>query len=240
MSSDDGAFERALWISRACLAVSLVLGLVAMAMAAAAWPDLPERLPTHFNAAGEPDGWARRSVGSVFILPAMAMLLGPAMVLLALMMAAPAHRPPKDRTDLRAAMPPLAIFLAILAVFTSVLLGGIAMGSTRVALGRSASIGWWPMAGGIALGLWAIGGAIYFVAKHSGIGGSGGRSADPARWKWGVFYVAPDDPSLFVEKRWGGGYTINFGLPAGRRIAWGMLAFFLLMMGMVAVAVLSS
>jgi uncharacterized membrane protein len=30
-------------------------------------------------------------------------------------------------------------------------------------------------------------------------------------WKWGLIYVNPADPSILVEKRFGIGYTINFG-----------------------------
>ncbi len=32
-------------------------------------------------------------------------------------------------------------------------------------------------------------------------------------WKAGIFYVNPADPALFVEKRVGIGYTLNFGNP---------------------------
>jgi len=32
-------------------------------------------------------------------------------------------------------------------------------------------------------------------------------------WKAGIFYVNPADPALFVEKRHGIGYTLNFGNP---------------------------
>lgn len=55
---------------------------------------------------------------------------------------------------------------------------------------------------------------------------SGGREqsardrADPQYWKGGVFYFNPDDPSLFVKKRYGFGWTLNFG----RRISWLILA----------------
>ncbi|MEX2261080.1 MAG: DUF5808 domain-containing protein [Bryobacteraceae bacterium] len=38
----------------------------------------------------------------------------------------------------------------------------------------------------------------------------GDRTPDAA-WKWGVFYYNPDDPALVVEKRFGLGYTLNFG-----------------------------
>jgi uncharacterized membrane protein len=29
-------------------------------------------------------------------------------------------------------------------------------------------------------------------------------------WRLGMFYVNPDDPAIFVEKRFGIGYTLNF------------------------------
>jgi uncharacterized membrane protein len=37
---------------------------------------------------------------------------------------------------------------------------------------------------------------------------------DDRNWKFGMIYFNPDDPSLFVEKRLGVGWTINFGRPA--------------------------
>lgn len=30
-------------------------------------------------------------------------------------------------------------------------------------------------------------------------------------WKWGIFYLNKDDPNIFVPKRDGIGYTLNFG-----------------------------
>ncbi len=41
---------------------------------------------------------------------------------------------------------------------------------------------------------------------------------DDRFWKWGMFYYNPDDPNLHVEKRFGIGWTINFGRPAGMAI----------------------
>ncbi|WBW94710.1 DUF1648 domain-containing protein [Oceanirhabdus sp. W0125-5] len=38
---------------------------------------------------------------------------------------------------------------------------------------------------------------------------------DDKFWKLGVFYVNKNDPSIFVEKRFGIGYTVNFGNPLG-------------------------
>jgi uncharacterized membrane protein len=42
--------------------------------------------------------------------------------------------------------------------------------------------------------------------------------------KAGIFYVNPADPALFVEKRLGIGYTLNFGNPW----SWVVLVFIIL------------
>jgi len=35
--------------------------------------------------------------------------------------------------------------------------------------------------------------------------------ADNVHWVWGLFYVDRGDPSIMVEKRFGIGYTFNYG-----------------------------
>ena len=47
------------------------LTLALVAMAAWAWPGLPERIPLHFGADGLPDRWGERSVWGWFLLPAL-------------------------------------------------------------------------------------------------------------------------------------------------------------------------
>jgi uncharacterized membrane protein len=44
-------------------------------------------------------------------------------------------------------------------------------------------------------------------------------------WKAGLFYVNRDDPALFVEKRFGLGYTLNFGHPG----TWLLIAALILL-----------
>lgn len=39
--------------------------------------------------------------------------------------------------------------------------------------------------------------------------------AEDARWKGGILYWNPDDPSIFVPKRFGVGWTVNLARPAG-------------------------
>jgi uncharacterized membrane protein len=52
----------------------------------------------------------------------------------------------------------------------------------------------------------------------------GDRSPDHC-WKLGMFYFNPDDPALWVEKRFGLGYTINFARPAAWLLVAAILGF---------------
>jgi uncharacterized membrane protein len=56
--------------------------------------------------------------------------------------------------------------------------------------------------------------------------GTGKRPPDDA-WK-GIFYSNPDDPALLVPKRFGIGYTLNFGNPW----SWVVLALIFLMLAL--------
>ena len=55
-------------------------------------------------------------------------------------------------------------------------------------------------------------------------GGPAGDRTPDACWKWGMFYINPNDPALFVEKRFGIGYTVNLG----NRWSWIFLVITLL------------
>jgi uncharacterized membrane protein len=84
-----------------------------------------------------------------------------------------------------------------------------------------------------SLGLTAVVVAFTVSLIRTGQGGSraiatvvgaptGDRTPD-ACWKWGLFYINPADPSIFVEKRFGIGYTVNLG----NHWAWLVLALLL-------------
>lgn len=46
---------------------------------------------------------------------------------------------------------------------------------------------------------------------------------DDQYWKGGLFYFNPEDPSIFVEKRFGVGWTLNFARPLGYLVLVGPL-----------------
>ena len=51
---------------------------------------------------------------------------------------------------------------------------------------------------------------------------------DDRYWYGGVFYNNPDDPALFVPKRYGLGWTMNFGHPQSKLFLIGILLLLLL------------
>jgi len=57
----------------------------------------------------------------------------------------------------------------------------------------------------------------------------GDRSPDDS-WKLGLFYFNPDDPALWVEVRFGVGYTVNFARPSAWLLTGGTLCLTAIMM----------
>jgi uncharacterized membrane protein len=52
---------------------------------------------------------------------------------------------------------------------------------------------------------------------------------DDRYWSGGLFYNNPDDPAMFVPKRFGLGWTLNFGHPRARQFLITMLVLVLVL-----------
>lgn len=52
---------------------------------------------------------------------------------------------------------------------------------------------------------------------------------DDRYWYGGILYNNPDDPALFVEKRYGLGWTLNFGNPQAKLVLIGLLVVILVL-----------
>ena len=50
------------------------------------------------------------------------------------------------------------------------------------------------------------------------------------RWRWGLFYVDHNDPALFVQSRYGAGYTLNYGRIVAWPIALAFAGYFIAML----------
>ncbi len=209
------------------LLISVAIGLFCVAYAWRHYDLLPERWPTRLGSADGPEAWMRRSFATVMIPPLMASLTGGWLGSFACLLARAKRAVRREANGVslqaqerfRAAM---TRFLCGLSILTA---AGLALGSVRlieVGLGRPERLQYAMPILFWAFMLYLLGGLVY-VGARVGQGGARLESsvanapltnglADNTKWKLG-FYVNRDDPSLFVEDRFGIGYGPNWGNP---------------------------
>jgi len=212
------------------------------------WADIPTRFPVHWDLNNQPNGWAFRTPAGVY---------GPLIegALVCLMMAGLAYAILRWSHRVRVsgtggeAEDHFRRSVALILVSVEYLIGIMFAGVSLLALKPGPP----PMTATIALPL-VFAAVVIVVLVRQGQGGSrraaaavyerppesdaepsarpvGDRTAD-RYWKAGLIYVNPDDPALFIEKRFGVGYTINFGRPASWLIL-GAIALLPIIVGLV-------
>jgi uncharacterized membrane protein len=189
------------------------------------WDRLPERIPVHWGVNG-PDRWIDRtplnvfgflallaSCCAVFLVTSYGVLAWSRRISVTGERGRAESRFRRVSLWLSIGLPYLVVIPAIVSAFW----------------GEPPAPALWPV-----LSLILIAAALTILIRM-GQGGSrltgpaeyqppiGDRTPDAA-WKWGLFYYNPDDPALFVEKRFGLGYTVNFG----NRWSWVVMTVFLL------------
>ncbi len=217
--------ESSLALPLVALGAGLLAGIVSIIYAAAWYPALPARVPTHFGGGGAPDVWHAKSFASVMLAPILTLVmgigLGGASVLTA--RAKRAVRYPDTEISLDAQLRfrrAVTRMISTVTLLMSVSLLWMNIAMIRTAAGLAAGIPWPVMASFIAMAVVALVGSLYIGLRY-GQGGSRVERqarapltdglADNRRWVLGAFYVNRDDPSLVVEDRFGLGYTLNFG-----------------------------
>lgn len=223
------------------LVVATCVGVAAVAYAALHYAQMPAEVPTHFGFSGAPDAWSPRSFGAVMMLPMGALFMGVSLALIACLTARAkrAIRVGDAGVSLAAQVRfrnAMATFLGGVAVLVSLMMGLMSVFSVRTAMGLASGMPAAVMVLTLVLLVYALGGSIYLAVRF-GQGGSKleGRTsaplsnglADNAHWVLGMFYVNRDDPSFMVEKRFGIGYTLNFGNPKAVALLVVFLAFIL-------------
>jgi uncharacterized membrane protein len=197
---------------------------VAAAVLAARWDAVPARFPVHWGWSGAPDRFAARSLPGVFGTLGVGALLCVMMLLLGWGIqrgARPVHVSGAAGEGERA--------------FRRATLGVLLAAEYLIALTLSA-VALLPLVGAhrellllllVVEPLFTIAIVVFIVragqrlatARTDGEAPVGDRTPD-AKWKGGLFYINRDDPALFVQKRVGLGYTLNFG----NRWSWVILA----------------
>jgi uncharacterized membrane protein len=194
------------------------------------WQQIPERFPVHWGLDGQPNGWSTRSFAGVYGPLLLAMVV---CVFLLLCSCAIVHWTRNIRATGDAAVGESRFRRAQLGIVTAV---GyfIALVFSLVASPLRPNAENEPPIALLLAGTFLFVVTVLMIMFYLGQGGSNLTRArevaaaapviadrTPDRcWKVGIFYFNPDDPALLVEKRFGMGYTINFG----HRGAWLIVA----------------
>ncbi|MHA7986022.1 DUF5808 domain-containing protein [Rathayibacter sp. CAU 1779] len=208
-------------------AASLLLLAIAAAIGVGVYDSLPAQVPIHWDAGGAPDGFAVKSVWAVFgpLIIGGIVLCG-VFALSFLNRVVPVRGLPSSGGEgnlvrARAIRSAVSALLGRVMFVITLALAWISVASWLFPQTHSAvAAGSFVMLGLILLVL------VLFLLRWSRIVRSGvpkptdSTSAadapdDDRFWKAGVFYVNPDDPSIMVPRRFGVGWTINLGHPAG-------------------------
>ena len=186
------------------------------------WERIPDRFPKHWNFDGVPDAWAERTFWGVYgplltgvLLIVFILTLGYGII----------HGSPRTRTvdsakwTGRFRRASLRLLLAA-AWSLSGLFAAISLLPLMAADSRLPNVAILaPFAMLVILAPFA-----YQLVRVGLEAGSGTDGTPDSAWKLGQIYFNPSDPAILVTKRFGLGYTLNFG----NRVSWFVIGLLLL------------
>ena len=174
------------------------------------WDRVPERLPVHWGLEG-PNRWVARTPLGVYGFVAVHAAICLSLILTAWGILHWSRRvtttgpgAAKERRFRR------------LNVQLGLLLAYVVAAQAWIVMLRPEALGaWWAWAllaltAIFVIGLVRIQGGSPRVVSGTAAAGGGDRTSDSC-WKLGIFYFNTKDPSVFVAKRFGIGYDLNFG-----------------------------
>jgi uncharacterized membrane protein len=190
------------------------------------YPFLPDRIPVHWNWKGEPDRWARKSFTTAFFVPTMTIYLQGLFLLFKHGILQSKMTLPAEHTEeyLKGKEDILSVNLRLMdwvRFLITILLGAITVNLVCSVVNEFKNL--MPAINiTIAIsGLLLVAGVAYYIYRlvkiDSELKKAAGRvyvqrQRDAEHWYGGgFFYYNPEDPSLFVEKMVGYGYTLNMG-----------------------------
>lgn len=209
--------------TRTIVIVQLVIVLISVAVIGFFYDRIPNQFPIHWNSQNIPDRSVEKSPLSVMMMPTMQLLMIP-------VLAFSHYAFIKSKQKLLANYPQItsyqskkfrrawSINFLVTSIATQLLLTSTNFFSLFFA--EDMAFGWMGLLIGIFI-LGIVGYSSFLTWKY----GQGGEKLvfseidEPVEevtevdeekyWKLGVFYYNPEDPSIFVEKRFGIGSTIN-------------------------------
>lgn len=200
------------------------------------WDAIPARFPVHWGMHGQANGWSDRTLTGVFgplFFGAVVMAAVAASSYVSLHFGRPS-RDPNSRSLAGQFAREMGVFLLSLEFFLAVIFSFVGL----LPLLGNRDPGILPVLIATVAMLAALIFAMSRLAKHHAhihaAAGSAFAGGPPDHWKFGVFYANRADAALLVPKRFGIGYTLNFGHAS----AWVIMALMLLLPVVLALTVI--
>lgn len=219
--------------------VSLLLLVAAAAVGVSVYPSLPNPIPIHWDGAGHINGYADKSIWSVF----GALMIGAAVVVLLFGLALVVRTLP-PRMSGGGDPQTVAVRARVQAHVGMALLGELTLLIVAM-LCATALLSWLAPGNSTAMMVALVGLIVLLVVvlltfmvryrREARIRPPRSTTPDAAApaaaarprseapdddrfWKLGVFYVNRDDPATMVPKRFGVGWTVNLASPGGMAV----------------------
>lgn len=236
---DTGFRHKKVMASPLWFVLYLLIILATAAMGAVLYDKLPDRIAMHWNIRGEVDRWAQKSYGTVLWAPLVQIFLTFVMAYSYWIIGKSKQlidpsAPEKSVGQNRTFRYRWSVFLVVMGLLLLIMFGFMQFLSYGYIKNSWLILGL-PMV--LCLGILT---ASILLSVTTGQGGSRiykkevtagekieskvvSRDEDKY-WKLGLFYYNPDDPAIFVEKRFGVGWTNNWARPLSWAITLGLLA----------------
>lgn len=193
------------------------------------YPEMPDMIPTHWGPSGQPDAFSEKTYFSVISMPLILLVMQGMFLMMSegMKFAGVKINPANKKTSVAqqlAFRKYSSWFALFISITMTLMMGYFHLQSIHPEIGSAWIMFALPLA---FLIITFVGVGIYTMK----VGQSGSRLKvedtnsnigekiavdDDKYWKGGLIYINKDDPSIFVEKRFGVGWTFNFGRP----ISW--------------------
>jgi uncharacterized membrane protein len=188
------------------------MGLVILASAVfllLQYQSLPDLLPVHFSARGNPNGWQYRTLPRVLIPVAVQIMLATIFgAVAALLLSRPHGEHEANAPDVRAAAA-AAEAVVLIALIWVTFQAYAAFALARLWVTHRPAMPFYTTAE-------VLGGVVSLVVAiraNRRLGRPQPRPFEASHWRMGQLYKNPADPALFVPTRDGRRWTLNFGRP---------------------------
>lgn len=190
------------------------------------YAQMPDMIPTHWGPSGQPDAFSKKTYFSVVSLPLILLVMQGMFLMMSegMKFSGAKINPANKKTSVaqQLAFRKYSSWFALFITITmTLMMGYFHLQTIHPEIGSAWVMFALPLVF-LVLTFLAVG--IYIVK----VGQSGSRLKieeespnledkiavdDDKYWKGGIIYINRDDPSILVEKRFGVGWTLNFGRP---------------------------